>query len=321
MPTTNSLQWTTARLSGAPLRSATLALCLPILLACQPDRTVPTETQPLSTTSTDGQTSTASPRSPLDDASPGCFATRTVTEARLRTALQTLTQRKIYFGHQSVGANILQGLDDLARTHRIPLSISVWTQTPLDNPGFYHALNGTNEDPRSKIRAFTDSQTKLGASAQFAFFKFCYIDFVANTNEEALFAQYQAAFAELRSKYPKTQYVHVTTPLTVVQTGAKAWFKGLAGKTPYGAKENAVRHRFNERLRQAYCGKEPLFDLARIESTRTDQGFESYRFEGKNLPKLVAAYTDDGQHLNGVGQRIVASQLALFLADLKVANE
>ncbi len=36
--------------------------------------------------------------------------------------------------------------------------------------------------------------------------------------------------------------------------------------------------------------------------------------EGQSLPALVAEYSDDGQHLNTVGQRRIAEALLTFLA-------
>jgi len=44
---------------------------------------------------------------------------------------------------------------------------------------------------------------------------------------------------------PAVTFVHVTVPLTIVQTGAKAWLKRRLGKAPWGEQENVVRHRFN----------------------------------------------------------------------------
>ena len=110
--------------------------------------------------------------------------------------------------------------------------------------------------------------------------------------------------------------MHVTVPLTVVPQGAAAWLKrAVMQKAPWGAKENEARHRFNTLLRTRLAGQ-PLFDLAALESRRADGTAQTYAHQGQQLPALVAEYSDDGQHLNSVGQRRVAEALLTFLARL-----
>ena len=45
--------------------------------------------------------------------------------ASTRDHLLTMAKGKTYFGHQSVGANVLEGLVDLARRERVELSVTV----------------------------------------------------------------------------------------------------------------------------------------------------------------------------------------------------
>ncbi len=63
-------------------------------------------------------------------------------------------------------------------------------------------------------------------------------------------------------------------------------------------------------------GNEPVFDIARIESTRPDGSRESFSDGGKEYFGLTPAYTNDGGHLNATGQKKVASHLATFLAEV-----
>jgi lysophospholipase L1-like esterase len=65
--------------------------------------------------------------------------------------------------------------------------------------------------------------------------------------------------------------------------------------------------RYNERLRAAYHGREPVFDLAAYESAGGGGGADA--------PFLHAAYTDDGEHLNELGRKTVARRFVHFLAD------
>ena len=67
-------------------------------------------------------------------------------------------------------------------------------------------------------------------------------------------------------------------------------------------------------LRKQYDGKEPLFDLAKIESTLTDGMRLSYKKDGKSIFALIPDYTHDGGHLNEYGRKIVAEQLLIYLA-------
>lgn len=227
--------------------------------------------------------------------------------------LDRVAQRRIFFGHQSVGGNIMQGLGDLAGG-KLTL-VEGRSAEALTKPAFVHALVGRNEAPLTKVADFEKALDELGGRAEIAFFKFCYIDFTASTDVEALFAEYTAALTRLRAKYPQTTFVHVTVPLTTVQGGAKAWVKKLLGNQPWGAKENEVRHRYNELLRTRLAGQ-PLFDLAALESTRADGTLERFELGGTQVPALVAAYSDDGQHLNATGRVRVAAALVSFLAKL-----
>lgn len=71
---------------------------------------------------------------------------------------EKLVQKKIFFGHQSVGNNILDGIRDLMKENpRIKLNI-IETNNPTDfnAPLFAHARVGKNRDPRSKIDAFAN---------------------------------------------------------------------------------------------------------------------------------------------------------------------
>jgi hypothetical protein len=108
--------------------------------------------------------------------------------------------------------------------------------------------------------------------------------------------------------------MHVTAPLTIAQGGLKAGLKKLLGRVPYGVAENRRREEFNALMRQAYQGKEPIFDLARIESTAPDGTAVTVDWEGTASPAMVAAYTDDGGHLNTAGKLRAARELVSALA-------
>ena len=67
-----------------------------------------------------------------------------------------LSQKKIFFGHQSVGRNILEGLEKVLKAvPEIRLEIKE-TSDPRDfqGPVFAHARIGQNRDPQGKIEHF-----------------------------------------------------------------------------------------------------------------------------------------------------------------------
>lgn len=233
-------------------------------------------------------------------------------------ALIDLSKKKIYFGHQSVGSNIIEGLKELAKENpRLSLNIAE-TNSPsaFTKPVLAHSLIGKNTKPMEKINDFTKFlDSGIGNSADIAFFKFCFIDFNTSTEVKKVFEHYRKNLNALKKKYPRTIFVHVTVPLSTVQTGLKGMIKKIAGK-PTGFDDNYIRNIFNELLKAEYEGKEPVFDLAAIESTYANGDRAVYLSDGKSVCALVPEYTYDGEHLNDKGRRIVAYRLIMFLAKL-----
>jgi hypothetical protein len=235
------------------------------------------------------------------------------------SAWQRLAEKRIYFGHQSVGENILAGIRDLMKENpQIRLNL-VKTHDPaaFNIPVFAESDIGKNEDPTSKCQAFGDYMVKgLGNKVDIAFFKFCFVDVTADTDVDQVFTEYRTTLARLKEKYPKTLFVHVTVPLTTVQTGVKVWVKQIIGRRIGGYDENMQRGKYNERLIKEYGGKEPIFDLGRIESTYPDGARSSFPKDGHVYYSLVPAYTYDGGHLNERARKLVAEQLLVLLASL-----
>jgi hypothetical protein len=234
-------------------------------------------------------------------------------------AWQKLAMKKIYFGHQSVGNNILNGVKDLIELYpQIHLNI-VETSDPGDfNSGlFAHSKVGKNQDPASKIGAFAEYINKgLGGTADVAFFKFCYIDITPETEVEKIFAEYKNTLSDLKAAYPETQFVHITVPIKVVQTGPRAWIKKIIGRPIGGHAGNIKRNEFNDLVRKEYTGKEPVFDLAMVESTDPNGSRNLFKVNSNAYRALVPEYSHDGRHLNETGRKKVAEQLLIFLADL-----
>jgi hypothetical protein len=155
----------------------------------------------------------------------------------------------------------------------------------------------------------------LGGKADIAFFKFCYVDISPDTDINKVFVEYKNTMSALRAKYPQTTFVHITTPLTTVEPGLKAFIRRTIGRTE-DYKTNIQREQFNQAIRNEYSGKEPVFDLAEVESTLANGVKETFEMKGKSYPRMVPAYTTDGGHLNEMGRKLVAEQLLILLANI-----
>ena len=245
----------------------------------------------------------------------GAGAQVTDADQRLRAELERMAQRRIFFGHQSVGVNLLDRVTQLATKAGVPLRIAAaHTASNVERATLGHIFVAENGNPLQKLQSFEQAMGSQPTGLDIAFIKFCYVDFTAKTDVKALFASYRAAIEGLRARNPGTTFVHVTAPLTQVQGGPKALVKGLLGRAPAETIENKRREEYNVLLRKAYLGREPIFDLARVESTAPDGRVVTAEWEGSVAPAMVPAYTDDGGHLNIAGKLRAARELISVLA-------
>lgn len=222
----------------------------------------------------------------------------------LAAQLSVLSGKAIYFGHQSVGMNIMDGVRTLlaANTGPEPTVVTSSSAASMGSGIWAEAYNGENYDPALKISAFRATlEGGVGARVNVAFMKFCFVDFddaakwfQAGGTPDGLFAQYRSAMSALRSAYPGVRLVHFTAPLLT------------------DSARNARREQYNALVRAAYQGVEPLFDIALLESTDPSGN----RVIGTYGPALYPGYTTDGGHLNAAGQDKVARALVALLAGL-----
>ena len=227
-----------------------------------------------------------------------------------------LAGKRIFFGHQSVGYNILAGVEDLERESQAPkLKIIEMTgQNIPAGPALIHERVGTNGNPFSKCDDFARKLEGLEPGIDIATFKFCFVDITARTDVAAVFDYYKKTMAKLKLKYPATRFVYVTVPLTTVQEGPRAFIKKLLGWPVGGYDDNIARNVYNELLRKEYEGKDPVFDLALAESEGGTGSRCSFTVAGKSYPCLRPDFTTDGGHLNERGRKIVARRFLEVLA-------
>lgn len=221
-----------------------------------------------------------------------------------------LSRKRIYFGHQSVGANILNGVKDIMQEYgNIKLNIEKTSEAEDFNaPVFAHARIGKNADPFSKIEVFEQGiRQGIGDKADIAFFKLCYLDITKETDVENLFNAYTQTMERLKTEFPETVFIFTTVPLTTTEMTWKTVVKKLIGRDYLG--DNIKRNEFNELLRQKYGVKGNVFDIAKAESLYPDGTQEGFKKNEKQYTSLIPVYTDDGGHLNQTGRKIVAACL------------
>lgn len=237
-------------------------------------------------------------------------------------ALQKLTTTRVYFGHQSVGQNVLDGLQALARRTKVALAVAEPGPTGTGVAGtqggvVLHSFVGQNGDPISKIHDF--AATFRGIAPQgvdVAMMKFCYVDSGNGIAADVLAHEYLAAMKELEQAFPKTTFVYVTMPLTAPRRDIKGIVKRVLGMPTRGREDNIERNRFNDIIRAHTRNTGRLFDLAAVESTTPNGTAYMVAVNGTLYEALYPLYTVDGGHLNEAARLRAADRLATFLAGL-----
>ena len=219
----------------------------------------------------------------------------------------------LFFAHQSVGQNILNGVAQLSaqRIKTTPL-LALHPNEPL--PGWVDLTAGQNGDPEGKIEAFVAAFERHPTfRPDLALLKFCFVDFQPATDVEQLFHHYERALRELEARHPETVFGHVTVPLTVYPTELKWRAFRLLGRGVWEDEANIRRAEFNQRLRSAFSA-DPIFDLSGAESLGPDGRRSLFEHAGQRYPALEPRYAEDEGHLNALGQQVVGTAFLRFVA-------
>ena len=235
-------------------------------------------------------------------------------------AWRKLAEKRIFFGHKSVGYNIIAGIKDLMRENpAIKLNIvESIDPTDFNRPLFAHSALGENRNPASKCEAFSQvTQSGIADKVDVASFKFCYADISEQTSIKEVFENYKQTLQKLTKRYPGKIFVHFTVPLKAVkpESRLKAVINKLKRK-PSVTADNIQRNLFNDLMRREYSGKEPLFDIALYESVLPNGRQQIFRRDNVVYSALANQYTDDGGHLNEAGRKHIAEQLLILLVNL-----
>lgn len=235
--------------------------------------------------------------------------------------LLELSGKRIYFGHQSVGYNILDGVREVLDGYpgvKLPITEFDGNGPGVEGRGILHSRIGKNGEPLGKIDSFR--KIVLGATGRMgfdvAFFKFCYVDFNENTDVREIFDAYKKDAKEIQAARPGLVLVHMTVPLTSGKDSWKDWIRSKIRGKRLQSDGNVKRNLLNEMLRAEYKQRAPFFDLARYESTRQDGRRMVFIRDGREYEMLAEEYTDDGGHLNARGKSWIGKNLLLFLGGM-----
>jgi hypothetical protein len=240
----------------------------------------------------------------------------TMKAQQLSAELAVVRQARILFSHHSVGQNIVAGLARLdveAGGGQLRLA-SIEEAATIEGPVLAHGGGGKNGEPRTKIDFFAAViRDEPRLKPDLAFMKLCYVDFDPRTDVEDLFSHYQRTLASLKREHPGIRFAHFTVPLVTRPTDLKSTLRRLLGREVWEDAANVKRFEFNRRLTETFAS-DPVFDLAMTEATGPGGDVERFEFGGRLYPSMYAPYTDDGGHLNTLGQRVVGSAVTRFLA-------
>lgn len=221
--------------------------------------------------------------------------------------------RTVFFGHQSVGDNILDGLRQIAEAERWPAFNIVEAQagSTVNGPALLHSKVGQNGDPTSKLTGFRRAlEGRAGAAPEVAVVKFCFWDIRSETDVDAVFASYRETLDALGREFPGVTFMHATVPLVVEDRDWRAGVRRLLRMAVPTDGDNAAREALNRKIRGAYGSGGALFDIAALEQAA---GVE----RGSKVPYLADEFSSDGAHLNHAGRQTVAAGLVRTLAGLR----
>jgi hypothetical protein len=227
--------------------------------------------------------------------------TSVLIDDTLKQDLATLHGARVFFGHHSVGQDILDGLSELSKEARIDVHID---EAPV----------GENTRPLGKFEDFAQrGERDPSDGTQVMLMKLCYVDFTPRTDVDELVRGYVQAVERVKKARPGVRIVHVTPPLFARPSDVKSKLNRTLGRPVWEDQANAKRLAYGKKLRETFPG-EPVFDLSAVESTRPDGSLEAYEVDGKSVPMLWPGYTRDGGHLNDEGKRAAAKAFAHALA-------
>ena len=114
-----------------------------------------------------------------------------IMDDSLRKDIKDIENVKLYFGHQSVGFNIIDGIEDILK--KLPYAniniVDIDKDRELSENYIAHSQVGKNTQPNSKCDAFSKKLNEdLLSQTEIALLKFCYVDIRYPSNVEEVFS-------------------------------------------------------------------------------------------------------------------------------------
>lgn len=241
---------------------------------------------------------------------PAAVAATTPTSEELATFAGT----RIFFGHQSVGSNIIAGTESLFSGNEDLTVVETREEVPAEGGFLVHAHVGVNGDPFGKFDDFASIiDGPMGSSVDVALIKLCYVDVTASTDVQAVFEAYTELMTRLEAEHADVTFVYTTVPLTT-DRGWKQTVKAWLGRDDQmGPADNVARQQYNELIRERYGDTGRLFDIAAVESTMDDDP-TLRSLDGQSYYVLHGGLAADPGHLNDPGSRVAATELIRVIA-------
>lgn len=239
------------------------------------------------------------------------------TPAATTADLEAVAGSRVFFGHKSVGYNILDAIPAVYDSEDVAAPTVVESRESPSAPGIVHTAIGENGHPLEKIAEFDRiMRDGMADAVDVAIVKLCYVDFrEGRVDVDEVFTTYRDTLAALARDYPATAFVAATSPLTT-ERGPLGKVKAALGRgDTLGPEHNVVRQRFNALLRAEYTEPGTLFDIAAVQSTDASGERVSYERDGDAYYAMDTAYASDPGHLNPTGAEVAASAFVAVLAD------
>lgn len=229
--------------------------------------------------------------------------------------LVTVSDTRVFFAHQSVGGNILDGVPAVFESHGLAVPQVGELESAQTGDWLVHTRVGENGDPLGKIREFDAAvRDGLGEEIDVAILKLCYSDVLADTDLDEVFAAYTDTLEALERDYPDVAFVAATVPLSIKRSLVGTVKEWVGRGDRYGPEHNLAREKLNARLRAEYAEAGQLFDIASIESTTPDGERITGEYDGELYYSLDRAWAKDPGHLNPDGAKAAADGFLAVVA-------
>src|SRR5947207_3412782 len=126
----------------------------------------------------------------------------TVRDVQLQSDLETLCHLRVFFGHQSVGRNVLDGVTRISKETASTVRVIPTSVADAEGAWLAESPIGENGDPLGKCDAFRAGLERLRGNVDVALMKFCYVDFESQLSPDEIFQRYSQTIRNLKTRYP-----------------------------------------------------------------------------------------------------------------------